>query len=71
MIQYVCEVTNNNMTLPRSPSSSSVVDGKTMLWGRSGGLVAVGLVLSLLDGAYEKHLVGGDRGVLCGEVLKQ
>ncbi len=51
--------------LPRSLSSACiVVDGKTMLSGRTGP-VAVGLVPTGLDGAYEKYFVRGEMGVFC------
>lgn len=37
-----------------------------MLCGRI-GLVAAGLVLTGLGGAYEKYFVRGERGVCCGK----
>lgn len=50
--------------LPRSLSSPCiVVDGKTMLCGRS-GLVA-GLVPTGLGGAYEKYFDRGEMAVFC------
>lgn len=37
--------------LPLSSSPCIAVDGKTMLWGRAGGMLAVGLLPTGLDGA--------------------
>jgi len=66
MIMCIVEMLHMMGMIPRSPSCPDInVGGRNMLCARIVGLIAVGLVPSGLDGAYEKRIVWGKRAVFC------